>query len=300
MKRLLLWSAVVFLASQTLASAEDSAADTLGLMYWTDRTTGIYRAARDGSGIQLIVSRSYSNSIAIDREGGRLYWTTVTDRARQNVQLWQGKLDGSMPILLADGLHWTGDVVFDPIDQMVYVSSLGDAKIICLNADGSQQRDFLTGLPPPSRLYLDVENRKLYWASNDQPRIDRVNLDGSGREEVLTDLPGTAFGFSIDPGDQMIYWTSPSGTLHRAKLDGSQRQQLAGGLDQPDGLALDVENRKMYWAEKGKVRQANLDGSGIEVLVSGKSELYSSLEILPPAEGDETPPVDPFFPARAR
>jgi sugar lactone lactonase YvrE len=277
---------VFFLASQTLASAEDSAAETLGLMYWTDRTAGIYRAARDGSGIQLIVSRSFTNSIAVDSEGGRLYWTTVTDRARQHVQLWQGKLDGSMPVLLADGLHWLGDVVFDPVDQKVYVSSLGDAKIICMNADGSDRRDFLVGLSPPSRLYLDVENRELYWASNNEPRIDRVNLDRSEREAVLTNLPGPAFGFSIDPVDQMIYWTSQRGTLHRAKLDGSQRQQLAGGLDQPDGLALDVENRKLYWAEKGKISQANLDGSGIEVLVSGKSELYSSLEILPPAEGE--------------
>ena len=186
--------------------------------------------------------------------------------------------------------------MFDPVDQKVYVSSLGDAKIICLNADGTDRHDFLIGLSPPSRLYLDVEKRKLYWASNDQPRIDRVNLDGSGHEAVLTDLPGPAFGFSIDPVDQMIYWTSQSGTLHRAKLDGSQRQQLAGGLDQPDGLALDVENRKLYWAEKGKISQANPDGTGIEVLVSGKSEFYSSLEILPPAEDEETSPIDPFRP----
>ncbi|MGH7134323.1 MAG: hypothetical protein ACREHD_01200, partial [Pirellulales bacterium] len=215
-----------------------------------------------------------------------LYWATVTDRAKQHVQLWQGKLDGSVPVLLADGLHKVGDVVFDPIDQKVYVSSLTDAKIIRMNADGSDRRDFLVGLSQPSRLYLDVENRKLYWASNNQPRIDRVHLDGSGREAVLIDLPGAAFGFSIDPVDQMIYWAAVRGTLHRAKLDGSRRQQLAGGLDQPDGLALDVENRKLYWAEKGKISQANLDGSGIEVLVSGKSELYSSLEILPPA-GEE-------------
>lgn len=273
-----------FVATHGLASAQESAAETLGVMYWTDRTAGLYRAARDGSEIQLLVPRPFTNSIAVDREGGRLFWSTITNRARQQTQLWQGKLDASDAVLLADGLHWVGDVVFDPIDQKLYVSSIGDAKIIRMNANGSDRQDFVVGIPPPSRLCLDLENRKLYWATHAQPRIDRVNLDGLGREAVLTNLPGSAFGMSIDPVDTMIYWTSTSGTLQRAKLDGSQRQQIASGLAQPDGLAVDVENRKLYWVEKGKISQANLDGSGAEVLVSGKSELYSSLEILPPAE----------------
>lgn len=275
---------VVLLAGSALAGADDSAADTLGVMYWTDRTTGIYRAARDGSEIQLIVPRTIIDSIAVDAEGDRLYWTHITSRGLKDVELWQSKLDGSVPVRLADGLNWTGDVVFDPVDKKVYVSSLGDGKIVCFNADGSERHDFLAGLPPPSRLFIDVEKRKLYWASNSLPRLDRVNLDGTQREAALTGLPGVAFGFRIDPAEQMVYWTYPGGDLYRAKLDGSQRQKLAGGLNQPDGLAIDADNRKLYWAEKGKISQANLDGSNIEVLVSGKSDLYSSLEILPPKE----------------
>jgi hypothetical protein len=284
MQRFLVLAAVMFVSELALAKADESAAETLGVMYWTDRTVGIYRAARDGSEVQLVVSRTFIDSMAVDREGERLYWTAITSRGLKEVELWQGKLDGSLPTLLANDLNWTGDVVFDPVDKKVYVSSLGDAKIIRMNADGSERQDFLAGLPPPSRLYLDVENRKLYWASNSLPRLDRVNLDGSGREAVLTDLPGVAFGFGIDPVDQKVYWTSPLGTLHRAKLDGTEREQLAQGLDQPDGLAIDVDNRKLYWAERGKIRQSNLDGSGVEVLASGKSDLYSSLEILPPKE----------------
>ncbi|HEX7450514.1 MAG TPA: DUF5050 domain-containing protein [Pirellulales bacterium] len=284
MKHCLWLTAVISLAMPSFATADDSAADTLGVMYWTDRTTGIYRAARDGSEIQLVVPRTIIDSIAVDAEGDRLYWTHITSRGLKDVELWQSKLDGSMPVRLADGLNWTGDVVFDPVDKKVYVSSLGDGKIICFNADGSGRHDFLTGLPPPSRLFVDVEKRKLYWASNSLPRLDRVNLDGTQREAALTDLPGVAFGFRIDPVEQMVYWTYPGGALYRAKLDGSQRQKLAGGLNQPDGLAIDVDNRKLYWAEKGKISQSNLDGSTIEVLVSGKSDLYSSLEILPPKE----------------
>lgn len=284
MKRYLLWAAVILVGRPVLTTAEDSAAETLGVMYWTDRTAGIYRAARDGSEIQLIVPRTIIDSIAVDAEGDRLYWTQITDRGLKDVELWQSKLDGSVPVRLADGLNWTGDVVFDPVDKKVYVSSLGDGKIIRMNADGSGRHDFLAGLPPPSRLFIDAEKRKLYWASNSLPRLDRVHLDGTQREAALTELPGVAFGFRIDSVEQMVYWTYPGGDLYRAKLDGSQRQKLASGLNQPDGLAIDVDNRKLYWVEKGKLSQANLDGSAIEVLVSGKSDLYSSLEILPPKE----------------
>ena len=284
MKRFLMLAAIALLAGPLLATADESAADTLGVMYWTDRTAGIYRAARDGSEIQLVVPQAIIDSIAIDAEGERLYWTLITNRGLKNVELWQGKLDGGMAVRLADDLNWVGDVVFDPVDKKVYVSSLGDSKIICMNADGSQRHDFLVGLPPPSRLFVDAENRKLYWASNSLPRIDRVNLDGTGREAAMTDLPGVAFGFRIDPVEQMIYWTYPGGDIYRAKLDGNERRKLAGGLNQPDGVAIDADNRKLYWAERGKISQANLDGTGVELLVTGKSDLYSSLEILPPKD----------------
>jgi sugar lactone lactonase YvrE len=200
----------------------------------------------------------------------------------QFVQLWQGNLDGALPTLLADDLNWLGDVVFDPVDKHVYVASMGDSKIIRMNADGTERKDFLVDIPRPSRMFLDAKDRKLYWASNNLPRIDCVKLDGSGREAVLENMPGVAFGFGVDPVEKKIYWIAQRGALFCAKLDGSERLQLLGELNNPDGLAIDTENRKLYWAEKGKISQANLDGSSPEALVSDKTDLYSSLEILPP------------------
>ena len=41
----------------------------------------------------------------------------------------------------------------------------------------------------------------------------------------------------------------------------------------PWGIALDLERRKMYWANRddGTIARANLDGTGAEVIVTGLS-----------------------------
>ena len=59
---------------------------------------------------------------------------------------------------------------------------------------------------------------------------------------------------------------------------------LAEGLKQPDGLACDPDNRKLYWTENGKLCQANADGTRTETLVSQKTGQYASILVLPPKE----------------
>ena len=71
-----------------------------------------------------------------------------------------------------------------------------------------------------------------------------------------------------------LYWTDwGTDRIQRANLDGSGIEDLVvgGGLDGPDGLALDVAGGKMYWTDAGasRIQRANLDGSSIENLVTG-------------------------------
>ena len=50
---------------------------------------------------------------------------------------------------------------------------------------------------------------------------------------------------------------------------------MTSGLDKPNGLALDVADGKMYWADAGtdRIQRANLDGSNVEDLVSSADGL---------------------------
>ena len=69
-----------------------------------------------------------------------------------------------------------------------------------------------------------------------------------------------------------IVWVD-AGTykIQRANLDGSNIEDIVTqGLEDPDGIALDVVGGKMYWTDydTDKIQRANLDGSNIEDLVT--------------------------------
>ena len=77
-----------------------------------------------------------------------------------------------------------------------------------------------------------------------------------------------------------LYWTeygTNADRIQRANLDGSNVQPLIANLGHSGSIALDLTGGKMYWTDfgvagssPGKVRRANLDGTGpIEDLIIG-------------------------------
>ena len=70
-------------------------------------------------------------------------------------------------------------------------------------------------------------------------------------------------------GRGKIYWTEID-KIRRANLDGSAIEDILTEIPATD-IALDLRNRKMYWAENftAKIQRSNLDGSNIENIVTG-------------------------------
>ena len=81
------------------------------------------------------------------------------------------------------------------------------------------------------------------------------------------------------PGDKM-YWTaqeasffSDGGVIQRADLNGGNAETLLTGLNDSEGIALDLVEGKMYWVHRRtEILRANLDGSRLESLVSSRAE----------------------------
>lgn len=275
---------VQFLISPVRAANEDSAADLLGLMYWTHRDEGIYRACRDGSEVKLIHQRKNVDGLAIDEKTGKLYFTVSNTETANADTLHRMNLDGSAVEDLATGLNWTGDVVVDSERGKLYVSSLADNKVLVANLDGTELKDFIAGLSSPDEMALDAKNKKLYWASSGQGSIRRANLDGSQQEDVLP-AEQYSFGIALDLDKRQLYYAdAANGVIRRLGFDGKDQEQIIAGLNGVDGVAIDAYNRKLYWTEEGKISQANFDGSERETLVEGKCAKFASLIVLPPKE----------------
>jgi sugar lactone lactonase YvrE len=114
---------------------------------------------------------------------------------------------------------------------------------------------------------------KLYFADIGNEKIHRCDLNGTNVETLVTTDISAVGTIAIDRTAGKMYWTdwpSATGHIQRANLDGSDIETLLSGLSGPWGLALDVPGGKMYWTEFAinKIRRANLDGTGVEDLVT--------------------------------
>ncbi len=121
----------------------------------------------------------------------------------------------------------------------------------------------------------------LYWTEQVPPfnsniwEIRRKNPAGGPVEVVVANLgPMNTIwaSLAIDSAAARLYWAGPGPAgargVHRANLDGSEVETVVtlSGAEFPLDLALDPAGGKMYWTElaPGRVRRANLDGTGIE------------------------------------
>ena len=75
-----------------------------------------------------------------------------------------------------------------------------------------------------------------------------------------------------------MYWTDwgKEPKIERAYLDGTERSTLVNtSIGWPNGLALDLARRKVYWADAqtDRIEYANMDGSDRKFLVTGQEVL---------------------------
>jgi len=120
--------------------------------------------------------------------------------------------------------------------------------------------------------------QQIYWADGNLTSIRYAPLNGGTGQTFLDGADYSYLAFDADA--QMLYYTvgSPTPQLFRRSINGGASQLLLtfDTHNYPRGLTLDPVNDKLYWsssdgytAGNGKIRSANLDGSGLQDLVTG-------------------------------
>src|SRR5262245_28551803 len=181
--------------------------------------------------------------------------------------------DGIAVDVAAGHIYWTN----------MGVPNLEDGSIERAELDGKNRRVIVPqgGTYTPKQLHLDKENGKLYWGDREGMRVMRANLDGSQVETLVEagrgdkdrrDQTRWCVGITIDPKLRKFYWTQKGpddaglGRIFRANIDTPKGESPANRPDievlfdqlpEPIDLELDLENRVLYWTDRGDPPRGN-------------------------------------------
>jgi len=194
-------------------------------LYWCDREgMRVMRANLDGSNIESLVDTSEGDSrpgkdirkwcvgIALDIDGGKLYWTQKGPDNAGDGRIFRANLEipkGQSPANRRD-------------IELLY-----------------------EGLPEPIDLELDLANRTMYWTDRgDPPRgntVNRASMDpaqGNGKKEpvVVFDHLMEGIGIALDLNGGRMFLTDLGGSVYSANLDGSNKKTLLGAEGNLTGI----------------------------------------------------------------
>jgi DNA-binding beta-propeller fold protein YncE len=216
--------------------------------------------------------------------GGRLFFLDVSGG-----RIVAANPDGSDQRALMTGLTQIPDgIVVDADAGYLYWTNMGvphlnDGSIERVDLDGKNRRVIVPkgGTHTPKQLHLEKASGKLYWSDREGMRVMRANLDGSSIETLVQtgdpdadrgDQTKWCVGITVDPKRGQIYWTQKGpdngekGGLFRANLEIPKGQTAANRTDietwfdrlpEPIDLELDLENRVLYWTDRGDPPRGN-------------------------------------------
>jgi hypothetical protein len=196
-----------------------------GKLYWSDREgMRIMRANLDGSNLETLVDTSRGDprpgsdamkwcvGIAVDAEGGKIYWTQKGDDNAGQGRIFRANIEL-------------------PPDQSP--ANRNDIELLYEN------------LPEPVDLDLDVANGMLYWTDRgDPPRGNTVNRapmepahPNAKEPEILFTHLMEGIGLALDLKGGRMFFTDFAGSVYSANLDGSNQKTLVAAEGNLTGIA---------------------------------------------------------------
>ena len=233
-------------------------------IYWHTGAGALQRlTAAEVEGIAPAAQNT--TGIAVDARAGKVYWTEQTGNRTGRIR--RANLNGRNVQLVKELTSVPRGLAIDTSNGKLYLTNSW-GKVQRLNLDGTGfQPNLIVNLESPRAVAVDAAGGKVYWTENNL--IRRSDLNGRNIQ-LVRELKSVAHGFAIDAENNKLYLTTAFGKVHRLNLDGTGFQpDLIVNLNAPQGIAVDVAARKIYWAERNGIRRANLNGSNIEDVVIG-------------------------------
>ncbi|GFR69842.1 low-density lipoprotein receptor-related protein 2-like, partial [Elysia marginata] len=185
------------------------------------------------------------------------------------------------PISAITGLEGAVAVDYDAHEGLIYFSQVNSKKISRVHKGDAEVEDVMAPSMNTTKGYIhdvtsvegiafDWVGKKLYWADLFRNRIYSINVNLTNK--VVIAVVQSPRAIAIDPCKGFIYWSDWGHTpkIERATMAGNQRSAIVyTDLGWPNGLTVDFEEERIYWADaqKDRIERAALDGNYREVIV---------------------------------
>lgn len=220
--------------------------------------------------------------IALDLDNGYVFWADGTSA------VGRAKLDGTGKVDIFPGLNAPFDVALDfstTAPPKLYWTEGGLQEIHRINTNGSDfERYYFGSSPIPAGIAIDQKARYVYWTAGGESDVKRGVIGETDFDswETLVNYPiGTngIQGIALDPSNHMMYFAYAAGNkVQRADFNDTPPiigTDIDPSISNPYGVALDLVRRKIYYTSNdlastntGTLKRANLDGTGIETLIT--------------------------------
>lgn len=251
-------------------------------IYWTEAGVGtVQRCLRDGSLVQALdMSIDEPGDVVVS--GSVVYWA---DTGRGEIVAHD--LVTSQNTVLASGRYDPYGVAADAQRGKLYWTELYtnpagiDGMVKSIPLTGGSPASVLQTQGHPYDIVYDPVGGRLYWTQHFSilPR----SLGGSYGIAVLNPLTGlpdrVVSGLAYTPvgiavdGVNGKLYWTGNSAVHRCNLNGTGVETIVSGADNPHGIAVDPELGKVYWGENGRIRQANLDGTVVQTILDGLGQI---------------------------
>ncbi|CAI9624719.1 unnamed protein product, partial [Staurois parvus] len=133
----------------------------------------------------------------------------------------------------------------------------------------NQHTTVASDLGAPDGIAFDWIHKRIYYSDYLNQTISSMALNGSDRT-VIARVPRPR-AIMLDPCRGYMYWTDwgMNAKIERATLGGNFRTAIVNtSLVWPNGLTLDYEEERIYWADASlqKIERCSLTGTNREVV----------------------------------
>jgi len=280
-------TAIILTTFVLLLAAGAALAEEATRVYWTEWRSyhpdqcRIARAAVDGSNIETLLDGFMDGvgvkDLAIDPGTDKLYFANpAADRIERANLDGTGREDVLLdvnPVGLALDLG-AGQIYFSDY-------TYADPRIRRVGLDGSDLQTLVSCSDGCvlEAIALDLSAGLLFWCERMDQQIWRANLDGSGAHYVLQCSDGVGHPRGLLAIGGRIWWSTDESILSATYEGDDLRTEVEGLPDTPFALEFDPFSERLYWVTghlfgDGCVQAMNLDGSGLETLVTDLSGAY--------------------------